>query len=125
MTGKYNDGNRPADSRAKHESYTWLEGTIKAWDEDGKLSKVKELSEYAKTHFDCSVTELALAWCVKNPNVTTVLLGATKEQQIESNLQAIDIVEKLTDEHMESIEKILGNKPADYWGHGNRKIPTI
>lgn len=125
LTGKYNDGNLPEDSRAKQQGYTWLESVIKSWEEEGKLAKVKELTEYAKTNFDCNMAELALAWCVKNPNVSTVLLGATKEHQIESNLKAIEIVEKLTDEHMEAIEKILGNKPDSYWGNGDRKIPTI
>lgn len=125
LTGKYNDGQIPADSRAKQTGYSFIEGMIQRWQKEGKFDKVKELSEYAKEHFGCSIADLALAWCVKNPNVSCVLLGATKEQQIEANLKAITIVEKLTDEHMGAIEKILGNKPDDYWGNGKRSIPTI
>jgi len=53
-----------------------------------------------------------LAWCAKNPNVSTVILGATKVEQIEDNMGAIPIIAKLTPEIMEEIEKILDNKPA-------------
>lgn len=125
LTGKYNDGQLPEDSRAKQEGYSWLESTIKTWEEEGKLAKVKELSDYAKENFDCTIAELALAWCVKNPDVSCVLLGATKQHQIESNLKAITLVEKLTDDHLEALEKILGNKPSNYWGMGQRTFPTI
>lgn len=125
LTGKYNDGEIPGDSRAKQDGYSWLESVIQSWEKEGKLAKVKQLEEYAKTNLECSVAELALAWCVKNPNVSCILLGATKEHQIEANLKAIKTVEKLTDEHMEEIEKILDNKPANYWGNGARNIPHI
>ncbi|KAG7341726.1 voltage-dependent potassium channel subunit beta [Nitzschia inconspicua] len=126
LTGKYNDtSNIPSDSRAKQQGYTWLEGIIQQWEKEGKLEKVKILTEYAKTHLDCSMADLALAWCVKNPNVSCVLLGATKTEQIEANLKAIEVVEKLTNEHMEALETILDNKPDSVYGHGNRQIPTI
>lgn len=125
LTGKYNDGKVPEGSRAKQDGYSWLEMIIQQWEKEGKFAKVTELTNYAKEHFDCTMAELALAWCAKNPNVSCVLLGATKEHQIESNLKAIGVLEKLTDEHMEAIEKILGSKPASFWGFGDRKIPTI
>jgi voltage-dependent potassium channel beta subunit len=125
LTGKYNDGKIPEDSRAKQSGYTWLESIIQSWEKEGKLAKVKELAEYAKDKLDCSIADLALAWCVKNPNVSCVLLGATKEHQIEANLKAIKVVEKLTEDHMEAIDNIIGTKPDGYWGNGDRKIPTI
>jgi voltage-dependent potassium channel beta subunit len=125
LTGKYNDGNIPSDSRAKQEGYSWLEGVIASWEKEGKLEKVKELTTYAKEQLDCSMADLALAWCVKNPNVSCVLLGATKTHQIEANLKALAVVEKLTDKHMEELDKILDNKPDNVYGHGNRQIPTI
>lgn len=59
-----------------------------------------------------TVTQLSLAWCVKNPNVSTVILGATKPAQIEDNCAAMKLLPKLTDEVMEQIEGILDNKPA-------------
>ncbi len=102
-----------------------MEGIIKQWEDEGKLEKVKELTEYAKTKLDCSMADLALAWCAKNPNVSCVLLGATKVEQIEANLKAIQVLEKLTDQHMVELDGILGNKPESVWGNGERKIPTI
>jgi aryl-alcohol dehydrogenase-like predicted oxidoreductase len=125
LTGKYNDGNLPDDSRAKQEGYSWVESTILSWQKEGKLDKVKELTDYAEKHLGCTMVELALAWCVKNENISCVLLGATKENQIEENLKAVNVIEKLTDDHMAAIEKILGTKPDNYWGNGFRKIPTI
>lgn len=124
LTGKYNDG-IPEGSRAAQTGYEWLQAIIQKWKEEGKLDKVKELTEFAKTKLDCSVAQLALAWCVKNKNVSCVLLGATKVEQIEDNLKAIGVAEKLTDEHMQEIDEILGNAPGSYWGIGERKISTI
>ena len=63
----------------------------------GTLDKVARLTEWARAELDCSVTQLALAWCARNPNVTTVLLGATKVSQLEENLGAISVLERLTD----------------------------
>jgi len=127
LTGKYNDGMIPNDSRAKQAGYSWMETDIQSWERDGKLTKVKELEKYAKKNFDCSVANLALAWAAKNDMVSCILLGATKEHQIESNLKAIQVVEKLTEEHMKNIEVILDNTPENYWGIGNREgdFPTI
>lgn len=125
LTGKYNDGKAPEGSRAKQAGYTWLESIVDSWEKEGKFEKVKQLAEFAKDKLDCTIVELALAWCVKNPNVSCILLGATKEHQIEANLKALPVIEKLTDEHMEEIEKILDNKPANFWGNGKRTYPTI
>jgi aryl-alcohol dehydrogenase-like predicted oxidoreductase len=59
-----------------------------------------------------SITHLSLAWCLKNPNVSTVILGASRLSQLLDNLQAIDVLEQLTPDVMEKIESIVGNKPA-------------
>ena len=58
-----------------------------------------------------TMTQLALAWVAKNPNTSTVILGATKPEQIRDNCGALKLLEKLTPEVMEEIEKILDNKP--------------
>ena len=58
------------------------------------------------------MTALALAWIAKNPNTSTVILGATKPEQVIENLKALEVYPKLTDEVMAKIERILGNKPA-------------
>lgn len=126
LTGKYNDGTIPEGSRASQKGYGWLEGVVQQWKKEGKLDKVKELTEYAsKNGLDCSMAQLALAWCIKNRNATCVLLGATKVEQIEDNLKAIPIAAKLTDKHMEELDKILDNKPESYYGNGDRKVVDL
>ena len=61
---------------------------------------------------DCRLAQLALAWCLKNPNVSTVITGASRPEQVRDNMQALDMVPKLTDEVMGRIEAVLGNKPS-------------
>lgn len=90
LTGKYNDG-IPAGSRGDSEKYSWLKARLEEWHKDGKIDKVKQLSAYAKDTFNCSIGQLALAWCIKNKNVSTVLLGATQTSQLEENFGAIAV----------------------------------
>ena len=101
---------------------------MKSFIADGSIDKVKSLSEYASSTFQCTVSQLAIAWTVRNKNVTTVLLGATKVHQIEENLGALKIALQLTEEHMKEIDAILGNKP-DGWGGpggvGPRALETL
>jgi aryl-alcohol dehydrogenase-like predicted oxidoreductase len=59
----------------------------------------------------CTLAQLALAWCLKNPNVSTVITGASKVPQVVENMKALDVVAKLTDDVMNRIETILANKP--------------
>jgi aryl-alcohol dehydrogenase-like predicted oxidoreductase len=56
---------------------------------------------------------MALAWCLKNPNVSTVITGASKPSQVKQNMQAMDKVHKLTSDVMENIEEILDNRPKE------------
>jgi aryl-alcohol dehydrogenase-like predicted oxidoreductase len=58
-----------------------------------------------------SLASLAIAWTIKNPNVTTAILGATKKEQLEENLKALEVLPLLDQSSMEEIDKILGNKP--------------
>jgi len=60
---------------------------------------------------DTTPAILALAWVARNPNTSTVILGATKPEQLLENLKAIELLPKLTPEILKKIEKILGNKP--------------
>lgn len=127
LTGKYNDG-IPEGSRAALAGYEWLTKLFADKRGEGAIDRIKALTTYAQDTFGCSMTQLALAWCVKNPNVTTVLLGATKTEQLEENLGAISVVERMTDAHMADIEGMLGNTPAAYSGFGGsgmRAIETI
>jgi aryl-alcohol dehydrogenase-like predicted oxidoreductase len=71
---------------------------------------VKQLQPIA-SELGCSLAQLALAWCLKNPNVSTVITGASRRSQVTENMVALDVVPKLTDEVMGHIDGILGNKP--------------
>ncbi|HCL06799.1 MAG TPA: aldo/keto reductase [Chitinophagaceae bacterium] len=107
LTGKYNNG-IPADSRLAIEGFDWLKDR---WVQDAKIEKAKKLVVLAQ-EMNVSLAELAIAWTIKNPNVTTAILGATKKQQLEENLKALQVLPLLTDSIMEKIEAILQNKPT-------------
>ncbi|HKI46447.1 MAG TPA: aldo/keto reductase [Balneolales bacterium] len=110
LTGKYNDG-IPKDSRLNMNNYDWLRKQLLE-SEEGKrnLAKVKKLAVIAD-ELDISMPNLAIAWCLKNPNVSTVITGASKPEQVKLNMNAVDVGDKLTPDVMEQIEKILDNKP--------------
>ncbi|EAT88153.2 hypothetical protein SNOG_04393 [Parastagonospora nodorum SN15] len=111
LTGKYNDG-IPEGSRFANNS-DMMKSKIEALKSDvgqSKIKKVKELTKIAES-LGGNTTQLALAWCAKNPNVSTVILGATKPEQIVDNCGAMKLLPKLTDDLMKQIEDILGNKP--------------
>ncbi len=106
LTGKYNQG-IPAGSRATLKGYEWLtEGMI----DPERIAVVKKLQPIADD-LGCTMAQMALAWCVKNPDVSTVITGASRVAQVHENLKALDVVAKLTPEVMERIESVLGNKP--------------
>lgn len=108
LSGKYNDG-IPTDNRLHIEGMEWLkERTL---GEPSKLDKTKALSELAK-ELGTSLPKLAIAWTIRNPHVSTTILGASKVEQLKENLQAIEAVPLLTYEVMEKIETILNNKPV-------------
>jgi voltage-dependent potassium channel beta subunit len=107
LTGKYNDG-IPKNSRFALEGFDWLK---ERWVMDEKVKKVKKLSEFA-AKMDVTTAALSIAWCIKNPNVSTAILGATKKIQLLDNLKALDVLEKLTPEVMEKIEAIMKTKPV-------------
>ena len=109
LTGKYNDG-IPADSRVNLPGYEWLKRNLESEAGKAKIEKVKKLAVLAK-EIGLPVHHLALLWCNANPNVSTVILGASKKSQLEDNLKALDHKSKLTPDVMDRIEEILGNKP--------------
>ncbi len=107
LSGKYNK-DFPSDTRLGMEGMDWLkEKNLTA----ERIDVVKKLSALA-TDLDMTLPVLGLAWCLKNPNVSTVILGASKEYQLTENLKSLDAKEKLTAEVMEEIELILSNKPV-------------
>jgi voltage-dependent potassium channel beta subunit len=109
LTGKYNEG-IPKDSRANVEGYEWLRKRFTGEEAKKNIEKVIKLTSVAEI-IDCSQAQLAIAWCLKNPNVSTVITGASKPSQVKDNLKAIEVVEKITPDVIETIEEILGNKP--------------
>ena len=106
LTGKYNDG-FPDNTRLSLNELGWLKDKVVV---DEVLGKVKKLTAFAH-ELGTTMPHLALAWCLKNPNVSSVITGATKVSQLESNLKALDTVPLLTEEVMNQIEVILDNKP--------------
>jgi voltage-dependent potassium channel beta subunit len=107
LTGKYNDG-IPKGSRFALQGFDWL---TNRWMVEEKIKKVKKFGELA-AKLGVSTAVLSIAWCIKNPNVSTAILGATKKQQLTENLKAIDAVKLLTPEVIEKIEAIMKTKPA-------------
>jgi voltage-dependent potassium channel beta subunit len=107
LSGKYNEG-IPKGSRFALAGFDWLK---ERWMTDENLRKVKKLADLSKK-LGISTAVMSIAWCLKNPNVSTVILGATQKTQLQENLKALDAVPLLTDEVMEKIEKIMNNKPA-------------
>lgn len=127
LTGKYNTG-IPEGSRLTQNGYGFLIDSLEKHKEKGNIEKIVKLADYASSNLGCSMAELALAWCVKNKNVSTILLGITKPEQLKENLGCLSVIDNLTNEHMEDIDKILDNKPEPYAGFGGagmRQIVTI
>lgn len=110
LTGKYNEG-IPADSRMNLPGYEWLKHSWESEDGKAKLVKVKQLAALSK-EIGLPIHHLALLWCLDNPYVSTVILGASRKSQLEDNLSALDAKDKLTPDVIEKIEVIMGNKPA-------------
>jgi voltage-dependent potassium channel beta subunit len=105
LTGKYNDG-IPTGSRAALEGFEWLQQALTP----ERIARLKQLQVVAD-EVHCSMAQLGLAWCLKNPNVSTVITGASRSAQVTENMKALDVVPKLTPEVMERIDAILDNLP--------------
>jgi voltage-dependent potassium channel beta subunit len=106
LTGKYNDGNE-GEARLRRAELSWLTDKLII---DGVLTKVEKLRHVAD-EAGLSLTHMALAWCMRNPNVSTVILGASRTEQLRENLKVLDNKLKLTADVIDAIESILDNKP--------------
>ncbi len=109
LTGKYNKG-IPDDSRLNLPGYEWLKKEWQSPEGLAKLAKVEKLSVLA-AKVGMPIHHMALLWCLSNKNVSTVILGASKQSQLTDNLAALDNRDKLTEEVRNQIEAILQNKP--------------
>jgi aryl-alcohol dehydrogenase-like predicted oxidoreductase len=100
LTGKYLDG-VPEGSRATVKGYEWLRGGLT---DERRNEKVRSLKEIAD-QLGCTLAQLAIAWCARNPNVSTVITGASRPEQVVDNLGALAVLEQLTDDVVADIEQ--------------------
>jgi voltage-dependent potassium channel beta subunit len=107
LSGKYNHGMPDEKTRLDLPNLEWLKERVL---QEEKLSQARKLETLAKD-LGTSLPRLALAWCLKNPNVSTVITGGSKASHLKENLKATEDVAKLTPEVIAQIETILGNKP--------------
>jgi voltage-dependent potassium channel beta subunit len=107
LSGKYNNG-IPEDSRFALSGFDWLKDR---WLKENYQDKVKQLALLAD-EIGIALPAMSIAWCIKNPNVTTAILGATKKEQLVQNLEALPALEKLTPDIMLRIESIVQTKPV-------------
>jgi voltage-dependent potassium channel beta subunit len=101
LTGKYLDG-VPEGSRGALKGYEWLRGMLT---EEKRSNKVRALKEVADG-LDCSLAQLAIAWCARNPHVSTVITGASRAEQVTENMKALDVIGRIDDKAAERIDEI-------------------
>ena len=121
LTGKYNEGIPEGSRFSNHQSF--FDSTIKELQSDAgkaKIEKVRKLTKIAE-ELGGNTAQLALAWAASNTNVSTVILGATKVEQIKDNCKALALIPKLTPEVKEKIEGILENKPKPAPTYGRER----
>ncbi|MCJ7625552.1 MAG: aldo/keto reductase [Anaerolineaceae bacterium] len=106
LTGKYSEG-IPEGSRLGLDGLEWLKQSAYIESDINKVKRLLPISD----ELGCTLAQLALAWCLKNPDVSTVITGASKASQVYENMKAVEIAPKLTEDVMEMIEEILDNKP--------------
>jgi aryl-alcohol dehydrogenase-like predicted oxidoreductase len=109
LTGKYDDG-VPEGTRVDQPGMEWLREMMLGDDARPKHEIVRALAPVAD-ELDCTRAQLAIAWCLANPNVSSVITGASKVEQVEDNMGALDVVARLTPEVLDRVEGILGNRP--------------
>uniref|UniRef100_A0A3B4GS41 Voltage-gated potassium channel subunit beta-1 n=1 Tax=Pundamilia nyererei TaxID=303518 RepID=A0A3B4GS41_9CICH len=109
ISGKYNNGIPPY-SRASLKGYQWLKDKILNEEGHRQQVKLKELQAVAE-RIDCTLPQLAIAWCLRNERVNSVLLGASRTDQLMENIRAIQVLPKMTLSIVSEMDCILGNKP--------------
>ena len=102
LSGKYLDG-IPADSRANLPGYEWLREKLTDQTTLNKVRKLKVISD----RLGCSLSQLALAWCASNPNVSTVITGASRVEQVHENMKSLEVLEMITSELKNEIHEIV------------------
>jgi voltage-dependent potassium channel beta subunit len=107
LSGKYLSDD-PSDTRLAMEGLEWLRERNLTPE---RLNKVKSIKSIAD-QLNVSLPQLAIAWCLKNNHVSTVILGASKVKQLEENLEAVNVLPLLTNDVLNQIDEVLNNKPV-------------
>ena len=102
MTGKYLDG-VPEGSRATLPGYEWLRNLLTDADRNQTVAGLQGIAD----DLGCTLAQLSIAWCVKNPHVSSVITGASRVEQVHENLAALDVVPLLTDDIMDRIHQVI------------------
>jgi voltage-dependent potassium channel beta subunit len=117
LTGKYAKGlGSVPDGRLNLKGYEWLKSSLESDEGRARIGTVEKLRPVAED-LGCTLAQLALAWCLLNPNVSTVITGASRPEQVTENMKALEVVKNLTPSVADRMEGILGNKPkpAQRW----------
>jgi voltage-dependent potassium channel beta subunit len=114
LTGKYAKG-VPTGSRMSLPDYGWLKERLEDAEGRARVAKARELEKVARD-LGASLAQLSIAWCLSNPHVSSVILGATRTAQLTENLAALEIAPKLTSDVLARIESIVGTKPEQTEG---------
>jgi voltage-dependent potassium channel beta subunit len=109
LTGKYNEGDVEG-TRSSLPGYEWLKDRLVGPEASERIPRVRLLAPVAE-RLGATLAQLALAWCLRHPRVSSVITGASRPEQVEENLKALELVPKLGEEVMEEIEGILDNRP--------------
>ena len=102
LTGKYLDG-VPEGSRATLPGYEWLRNLLTDADRNQTVAGLQGIAD----DLGCTLAQLSIAWCVKNPHVSSVITGASRVEQVHENLAALDVVPLLTDDIMDRIHQVI------------------
>ena len=102
LTGKYLDG-IPEGSRAALPGYEWLRDTLTDPETNEKVARLAPIAD----DLGCTIAQLAIAWCAANPNVSTVITGASRVEQVEQNMKALDVLEQLDEAMLQRIEEAM------------------
>jgi voltage-dependent potassium channel beta subunit len=102
LTGKYRDG-IPDDSRGALEGYGWLTDYLRDEESRAKVERLRPIAE----ELDCTLAQLAIAWCAKNPNVSTVITGASRRSQVGENFAALDVISRLDEDVLARIDEAV------------------
>ena len=103
LTGKYAGGSIPEGSRAALQGYGWLKDRVTSASANAVVASLGEVAD----GLGCSVGQLAIAWCARHPHVSSVILGASRVEQLRENLAALEVVDRLDEEVLDRIDSIV------------------